>query len=179
MGKRLIDILLATVLGLLSLPFVGLIACCMWLESGSPVFYASLRVGRYGRAFRYLRFRTMSGHPPQKTRFGRFIGNLSLDELPVFWNILKGELSFIRPRPEVPEKVDLDDLVWQKILSVRPGLAGPGLLTYLDKYNETPIQERIQPDLYYAQNKSLGFDLKLMLKTIYLWVKMGHLKGKM
>jgi lipopolysaccharide/colanic/teichoic acid biosynthesis glycosyltransferase len=178
MSKRLFDILAALILGLLFLPLSGIIGCLLWLESRSPVIYPSLRVGRHGQSFYYLRFRTKTGQPLRKTRLGKFIGNLSLDELPVLWNILKGEMSFIGPRPEIPEKVDLNDPDWQTILSVRPGLTGPGLLTYLDTYNDTPVQERIQPDLYYALNRSLLFDIRLMLKTLYYWIKMGHLKGR-
>jgi lipopolysaccharide/colanic/teichoic acid biosynthesis glycosyltransferase len=179
MIKRLFDSVIAAVLGILCLPLALLIACAIWLESGSPIIYPSLRVGQFGNPFFYFRFRTMAGNPLRKTRFGRFIGNLSLDELPALWNILKGDLSIVGPRPEIPEKVDLSDPVWQTILSVRPGITGLGLLSYLDKYNETDVQERIQPDLFYALNHSFSLDIRLMWKTVYLWAKMGHLKGKM
>jgi len=178
MAKRLFDSVVAGILAILVIPLAGVIACVIWLESGSPVLHCSLRVGRYGRPFHYVRFRTMAGHPAHRTRFGRFIGNLSLDELPVLWNILKGDLSFIGPRSEIPEKVDLDDPAWQTILTVRPGITGPGLLAYLDSYNETPVHERIQPDLFYARHGSLGFDIRIMGMTIYYWVRMGHLKGR-
>jgi len=179
MIKRLFDIAIAAILGTLCLSLALLIACAVWLESGSPIIYPSLRIGQFGKPFFYFRFRTMAGDPLHKTRFGRFIGNLSLDELPVLWNVLKGELSIVGPRPEILEKVDLSDPVRQTILSVRSGITGLGLLSYLEKFNETAVQERIQPDLFYALNHSLSLDIRLMWKTAYLWAKMGHLKGKM
>ena len=87
MIKRLFDIVIAAVVGILCLPLALLIACAVWLESGSSIIYPSLRIGQFGNPFFYFRFRTMAGNPLHKTRFGRFIGNLSLDELPVLWNV--------------------------------------------------------------------------------------------
>ena len=178
MFKRLFDLILALFLGVLCLPLTLLLALLVKLESPGSAIHPSPRVGKEGKIFHYLRFRTMAGQPPRKTSLGRMIGNLSLDELPVFWNIVKGDLSFVGPRPEIPEKVDLSDPDWQTILSVRPGITGLGLLKYLDQYNQTDIHERIRPDVYYALNHSLWFDLKLMGQTFWLWLKMGHLKGK-
>jgi lipopolysaccharide/colanic/teichoic acid biosynthesis glycosyltransferase len=134
MIKRLFDIVIAAVLGILCLPVALLIACAVWLESGSRIIYPSLRIGQFGNPFFYYRFRT---------------------------------------------KVNLSDPVWQTILSVRPGITGLGLLSYLEKFNETDVQARIQPDLFYALNHSFSLDIRLMWRTAYLWTKMGHLKGKM
>jgi lipopolysaccharide/colanic/teichoic acid biosynthesis glycosyltransferase len=178
MAKRFFDIILAAILGILLLPVAVVIVILIRVESIGSVVYPSLRMGKDKRPFSLLRFRTMAGSPPQKTKFGRWIGNLSLDELPVLWNVLKGDMSFVVPRPEIPEKVDLADPDWQIILTVRPGMTGLGLLKYLDKYNETAVTERIQPDVYYAQHQSFLFDCQLLVKTISLWIRMGHLKGK-
>jgi lipopolysaccharide/colanic/teichoic acid biosynthesis glycosyltransferase len=176
--KRIGDCALALTLLAALLPLMGLIALGVRLTSPGPAVIATTRVGRGGRLFPHFRFRTMAGQPPRKTRFGRLIGNLSLDDLPTLWNVVRGDMSLIGPRPEVPENVDLGDPDWQTILRVRPGLAGPGLLTFLDRYNQTPIHERIQPDVYYARHASWRLDLALMASTVAQWVRRGHLKGR-
>lgn len=178
MVKRLFDIFFALMLLVVCSPLTLVLALAVKLSSGGPAIHASPRVGKDGEIFRYLRFRTMAGNPPTKTVLGRTLGNLSLDELPVLWNILKGELSFVGPRPERPEKVDLNDPDWQVVLTVRPGITGPGLLRYLAAYNNTAVQQRIKPDVYYALNQSFWFDCQLLGRTLLLWLKMGHLKGK-
>ena len=96
----------------------------------------------------------------------------------MLWNILKSELSVVGPRPEKTEKVDLDDADWQKVLSVKPGLMSLGGLTFLDRFNQTSVKDRIQPDVYYAENQSILLDIEILCKTLYFWVRMGHLKGK-
>ena len=168
MLKRLFDIVLAVILGVLFLPLALIIAFVIRLESPGPIVHLSRRMGKDKRPFSLLRFRTMTGSPPRKTKFGRTIGNLLLDELSALWNVFKGDMSFVGPRPEIPEKVDLADPDWQIILSVRPGMTGLGLLKYLDKYNQTAVHDRIQPDVYYAQHQSLWFDFQLLVKTIVL-----------
>jgi lipopolysaccharide/colanic/teichoic acid biosynthesis glycosyltransferase len=74
--------------------------------------------------------------------------------------------------------VDLGDPDWQKILKVKPGFMSLGGLTFLDKFNHTSVKERIQPDVYYAENQSFLLDMQILIKTCYFWVQMGHLKGK-
>lgn len=182
MLKRAFDLILAIILGIIFAPLALIIALVIQLESRGPLLYNSQRVGKGGKLFFYHRLRTAKGSPyktPWKhTRFGRFIGNLSLDEIPVLWNILKGEMSFVGPRAEKPEKVELTDPAWQKVLSVKPGLTGLGGLRFLDKYNQTSIRDRIQPEVYYAENRSFLLDVQILLKTLYFWVRMGHLKGR-
>ena len=178
MAKRTFDLIIAS-LGIAALmPLAFIIAIGIKLDSPGPVIISTRRVGRGGKIFPHYRFRTMAGEPLRKTRFGRFIGNLSLDDIPTLWNVIRGDLSLIGRRPETPDKVDLADADWQKVLSVKPGLSGLGLLTFLDRYNQTPIKDRIQPDVYYAKHQSLLFDMQLMLRTLYWWLKTGHLKGR-
>jgi lipopolysaccharide/colanic/teichoic acid biosynthesis glycosyltransferase len=176
--KRIVDCGVALALLAALLPVMALIAAAIRLTSPGPAVIATTRVGRGGRLFPHYRFRTMAGQPRRKTRFGRLIGNLSLDDLPTLWNVVRGDMSLIGPRPEVPENVDLNDPDWQAILRVRPGLAGPGLLTFLERYNQTPVKERIRPDVYYAQHASWQMDLALMASTVEHWLRRGHLKGR-
>lgn len=178
MLKRTFDIVLALFFGVLLAPLALIIALAIKLESPGPVIRLTQRVGRYGKPFFHYRFRTRSGTPPQYTRFGRFIGNLTLDEIPTLWNILKGDLSVVGPRPEHPDKVDLNDPDWQTVLSVRPGWAGLGGLTFLTQYNQTSVKERIQPEIWYVENQSFLLDLQILAKSFYLWTRMGHLKGR-
>jgi lipopolysaccharide/colanic/teichoic acid biosynthesis glycosyltransferase len=182
MMKRILDIIFAIVLGIMLTPLALIITLAIQLEARGPVLYNSERVGKDGRRFFYHRLRRTKGTPGKPpyefTRVGRFIGNLSLDEIPMLWNILKGELSFIGPRPEKPEKVDLNDPDWQQILAVKPGLMSLGGLTFPDQFNQTSVKDRIQPDVYYAENQSIQLDMEILFKTLYFWVRMGHLKGK-
>jgi lipopolysaccharide/colanic/teichoic acid biosynthesis glycosyltransferase len=176
--KRLFDTLIALGLLIALAPVAMLIALGIKYESQGPVLIATQRVGRAGQLFAHYRFRTMAGTPLQKTRFGRFIGNLSLDDLPTLWNVLRGDMSLIGPRPEIPENVDLSDMNWQKTLAIRPGLSGLGLLTLREQYNSTSVQERLQLEVYYAEHSSFLFDVQLLFQTIYWWLRIGHLKGR-
>ena len=176
--KRVLDILIALGILIVCSPLVIVIALGTKLDSPGPVIVSTRRVGRGGRLFSHYRFRTMAGNPLHKTRFGRFIGNRSLDDLPTLWNVVRGDMSLIGPRPEIPEKVDLSDANWRKVLSVRPGLSGLGLLTLRERYNQTSVQERLQPEVYYAERSSFLFDVQLMLQTLYWWLRMGHMKGR-
>lgn len=160
------------------MPLMILIAIGIKLESPGAAIIGTQRVGKGFKVFAHYRFRTMAGTPLRKTRFGRFIGNLSLDDLPTFWNVVKGDMSLIGPRPEAPEKVDTNDLDWQRVLAIKPGLLGLGMLTFLEQYNQTSVKDRIQPELYYVEHQSLLFDLHILLKSLALWVRMGHLKGR-
>jgi lipopolysaccharide/colanic/teichoic acid biosynthesis glycosyltransferase len=184
-GKRLLDIAVALVCMVLLAPLAVVIGLGVKLTSPGPIMISTMRVGRGGRLFRHYRFRTMpvgthgSASPqPNKTPFGRAIGNLSLDDLPTLVNVLKGDMSIVGPRPEVPEKVDLQSALWQKVLTARPGLMGLGALTHLSAYNSTPVSERILPEVYYVEHQSLLLDLKVIGRTIYWLLRMGHLKGR-
>jgi lipopolysaccharide/colanic/teichoic acid biosynthesis glycosyltransferase len=179
MIKRIVDLLVATTFLVTLLPVAVIIAIGSKLGSSGPAIYATGRVGKAGRIFAHYRFRTMAGRPPATTRFGRTIGDLTLDEIPGLWNVIRGDLSLIGPRAPKPEEVVRTETDWQKVLSIRPGLSGLGILTFLDVYNQTPVGERIKPDVYYVEHYSALLDIRLMAKTLYLLVKMGHLKGRL
>ena len=183
MLKRSFDLILATLLGFILAPLALIIGLIIQLESRGPFLFNSERVGKDGKRFVLHRLRISKGSPYQTswvpTRFGRIVQNLALPEIAVFWNVLKGEMSIVGPRPEKREKVDLTDRDWQKVLSVKPGFAGLGGLTFLDEYDQTSVKDRIQPEVYYVENQSFLLDVKILLRTLHVWVRMGNPKGKL
>jgi len=111
-------------------PILLVIAIAIWLDDRGAVFYRQVRVGRYGRTFTMYKFRSMrskSGPPltcegdPRVTRVGRFLRAHKLDELPQFWNIVRGEMAWIGPRPEVPEFVDMEGPLWRQVFATSAG----------------------------------------------------------
>ena len=139
--KRLGDLLVATPLLIITAPLLAIIAVAIKLDSRGPILYRRRCIGQFGRLFDVLRFRTMvesSIHcsvDDRLTPVGRFIRNYSLDELPILFNVLRGEMSIIGPRPTEPRFVDLADPAWQQILSVRPGVISYAILGLAGNYN--------------------------------------------
>jgi lipopolysaccharide/colanic/teichoic acid biosynthesis glycosyltransferase len=192
MIKRLFD-LVGAVLGLLVLlPFFIAVAVMIKSDSQGPVFFKQQRMGRGFRPFLIYKFRTMKqdsessgglitvGQDPRITRVGRFLRRAKLDELPQLINILKGEMSFVGPRPEVPHFVELFRPDYTEILSVRPGITDLASLKYRDEATlldraDDPEEEyvtRVLPDKIrlakeYLRCSSFVFDLSLMAKTLF------------
>jgi Undecaprenyl-phosphate glucose phosphotransferase len=178
--KRAFD-LVSSALGLVVLSPV-LLAIALWvkLDSRGPVLYAQERVGMNGRRFRMLKFRTMrtdaeaSGQPgwttaddPRRTRAGRVLRPLSLDELPQLCNVFVGEMSLVGPRPERPVYVEQFRASVPRYMlrhHVKAGITGWAQVHGLR--GDTPLDRRIEYDLYYIRNWSLGFDLKILLMTV-------------
>jgi lipopolysaccharide/colanic/teichoic acid biosynthesis glycosyltransferase len=157
---------------------------------GGPVFYRGLRVGRWGRPFRIYKFRTMvlnaekiggpstSDDDPRITRVGRFLRKYKLDELPQLINVLKGEMSFVGPRPEVQLEVDLYTEGEEALLNVRPGITDYASIRFHDEgeilrgspdpheaYRRLIRPEKIKLGLEYVRNHSLWVDLRIMVET--------------
>jgi len=190
-AKRLLDILIS-LLGLaLSGPLCLAIAAWIKLDSPGPVFYQGTRVGKGGRLFKMLKFRSMvtnaeqlggpstAGDDPRVTRAGRFLRRYKLDELPQLINVLKGDMSLVGPRPEVPQYVAMYTAEEKAILSVRPGITDWASLWNSDEgawlagaddpervYLEAirPIKLRLQ--LKYVRERSFGVDLRILLATL-------------
>jgi exopolysaccharide biosynthesis polyprenyl glycosylphosphotransferase len=179
--KRLMDFAVsALVLVLLSWLYL-LIALAVRLVDGSPVFYKQRRVGMDGREFNMLKFRTMrtnaegktgavwaAKNDPRVTPFGRFLRRWSLDELPQFWSVLKGEMSLVGPRPERPEFVDKFAEYVPSYLDrhrVKSGLTGWAVIHGF-RGSLTTIEERTEYDLYYVENWTLWLDIRILLRTI-------------
>jgi len=180
--KRAFDIVVsATGLVLIS-PLLGLIALQVKLSSKGPVFYSQKRIGMYGRPFRIYKFRTMidnaeaDGVPhltldddPRITGVGRWLRKYRLDELPQLWNILRGDMSIVGPRPERPyfiEQIMAEAPYYCLLYKVRPGLTswGPIRVGYTDTMEK--MIERLNGDIVYVENMSLLLDLKIMFFTI-------------
>ncbi len=180
--QRVVDICLSIFGLILFLPFFPVIVLMIVFNSGLPVFYTQTRVGRAGRVFRVYKFRTMiqnaeraSGpawahaQDPRITRIGGFLRKTRIDEIPQLLNILKGEMSFVGPRPERPEFVSRfkeDIPFYSRRHSVMPGLTGWAQVMY--KYTSSPEEtlEKLQYDLYYIKNRSFLLYMIILLRTV-------------
>ena len=179
MLKRGMDILGSAVLILITLPLMLVIALGVKLSSPGPVLFMQDRVGKNKKIFKMLKFRSMRVNSsektgwseksdPRKTRFGSFIRKFSLDELPQFFNVLVGQMSLVGPRPEVPYHVDhfRDEIPLYLVRQqVRPGMTGWAQVN--GWRGDTSIRERVEHDIWYIENWSLGLDLKILFKTVF------------
>ena len=160
---------------LVTSPLLGLAALVVKLEDGGPVFYRQLRVGKDGRDFELLKLPTMvvdaerqgAGYAvdrddPRITRAGRVLRRLSIDELPQLWNVLRGEMSLVGPRPTLRYQVDRYDERQRSRLDVKPGLTG---WAQVNGRAALPWDERIELDLWYVEHRSTGLDLKILVRT--------------
>ena len=184
--KEIIDIVLGTIGLILFSPLFIIIAILIKLDSEGPIFYKHLRVGRYGKPFYLWKFRTMykdadkilDKYPelkkefekefklkndPRVTRIGKFLRKFSLDEIPQIFNILKGEMSIVGPRPVTFMELEKYGEYKDEVLRVKPGLTG---LWQVSGRSDLDYARRIALDLYYIQNWSLLLDIKIILKTI-------------
>jgi exopolysaccharide biosynthesis polyprenyl glycosylphosphotransferase len=184
--KRLIDMLFSSVMLVILSPAIFAIAAAVKLDSRGPAFYVSNRVGKNGRSFRCIKFRTMDcdaekrraelqhmnerdgvlfkiTNDPRITRLGRFLRKYSLDEVPQLMNVLRGEMSIVGPRPPLASEVREYKLSHLRRLSVTPGITG---LWQVQARQDPSFNSYISLDLSYIENWSIWLDLKIMLKTI-------------
>ncbi|MGA9567985.1 MAG: exopolysaccharide biosynthesis polyprenyl glycosylphosphotransferase [Candidatus Korobacteraceae bacterium] len=174
-AKRALDVGLSALLLVLCVPVLGAAAVAVRLGSAGPVIFRQQRVGRNGRHFAIYKFRTMhsdcaryatspiSGRDPRITRVGRFLRHTCIDELPQLVNVLRGEMSLVGPRPEMPFVVEQYEPIHLKRLSVLPGLTG---LWQLSADRQAPIHENISYDLYYVRHRSVLMDMAILLHTL-------------
>jgi len=173
-------------------PLAIIIGLAIAATSGSPILFRQKRVGRNGRQFDVFKFRTMTlsqtGPQPQVTssndgritRLGRVLRKTKLDEMPTLWNVLRGDMALVGPRPEVPRYVNENDPQWRLILAVRPGITDP---TTLSLRNEEELLARAHPDvetfyvtqlqpaklsgyINYLQQRTLGTDVRVIYRTL-------------
>lgn len=174
-SKRIIDVILSLIATTAFLPFWVIIIISIKLESNGPAIFTQERIGKDGRPFLMYKFRTMykevnpNDYAPRLksdkrvTKIGRLLRKTSLDELPQFWNVLKGEMSIVGPRPEMSFIVK-NYTEWQKRrLDVKPGITG---LWQILGRKDLPLHENIEYDFYYIKNQSLLLDLVILIKTI-------------
>jgi len=167
-------------------PVLGLAALAVKLEDGGPVFYRQTRVGKGGRDFELLKLRTMvvgaeklgAGYAveqgdPRITRVGRLFRRLSIDELPQLWDVLRGEMSLIGPRPTLRYQVERYDEHQRRRLDVRPGLTG---WAQIHGRAELPWEDRIELDVWYVDHRSPLVDLKILARTPFALFR-GTYKG--
>jgi len=193
-GKRLMDIGLALLLGLLLFVPIILIAIAVLMIDGRPVFYASKRMKAPGQSFTLWKFRTMTSKERDAsvsaaykqdriTPIGRMLRQRRLDELPQLWNILRGDMSFVGPRPPLPRFVRLRPEIYAKVLKNRPGVTGLATLVYHrreesmlsrcysqsetdDTYLRRCIPAKAKIDMIWSRNRSICFDAVLIFRTV-------------
>jgi sugar transferase (PEP-CTERM system associated) len=180
--KRGIDLVLASVGTILSAPLTLLTALAVYLDSGGPILYCQERVGENGNTFTVYKFRSMrvdaeKGGTPvwathqddRITRVGRIIRKTRLDELPQFWNVLRGDMSFVGPRPERPffvEQLAREIPFYQQRHAVKPGLTGWAQVKYQYGSSVEDSMEKLRYDLYYVKHLSLSFDVSIVFDTV-------------
>jgi lipopolysaccharide/colanic/teichoic acid biosynthesis glycosyltransferase len=172
----------------LTLPLLGLLALAIRLESPGPAVYSAVRIGEGGVGFRCHKLRTMGRdaaagpaitgqEDPRVTRLGRALRRLRLDELPQLWNVARGEMRLVGPRPEAPPFVDLDDPLRREVLTVRPGLTGLAQLFFADEareldgpdpeatYRSRILPRKLRLDAAYVRHRAVGLDLWILAAT--------------
>ncbi len=190
-AKRLFDVLVAGALLVVLAPVMLLVALVIWLDSPGPVLFGQTRIGRHGQPFRMLKFRTMrqdrrvrpgspppdveerrrrhkSNGDPRVTRVGRALRRTALDELPQFWNVLRGEMSLVGPRPELSHIVDAYEPWQHRRHTVLPGVTG---WWQVNRDGRRLMHEQTDLDLYYVERQSFALDLQILLRTIGVVVR--------
>jgi lipopolysaccharide/colanic/teichoic acid biosynthesis glycosyltransferase len=194
--------LVAAIALVLLSPVLATIAGVVWLDSRGPVLFGATRVGRWGRTFTAWKIRTMSWQPngeglpisvagdPRVTHFGSFLRRARLDELPQLWNVVRGDMRFVGPRPEDPRFVDQEDIRQRTVLAERPGITGLAQLAFADEARflglddpEGTYRSVIQPrkllvDLAYIQHRSTAVDLWIIAATVRVIFGRGTPAGK-
>lgn len=171
-GKRFFDCFLSVTIGFILIPLILTIILLVRFRLGSPVIFKQKRPGKNGKIFLMYKFRTMTEEKDDAgkllpddqrlTGFGKFLRSTSLDELPELWNIIKGDMSLVGPRPLLPEYLSLYNENQNKRHDVRPGLTG---LAQVNGRNVISWEEKFEYDIQYVENISLKLDLLIILKT--------------
>jgi sugar transferase EpsL len=176
--KRALELMLAVPALLMLLPLLGAIALAIRLSHGPSVLFRQVRPGKDGRPFEICKFRTMreaTGDDARSlsdaeriTRFGSFLRSTSLDELPELWNVIRGEMSIVGPRPLLMEYLPLYTEEQARRHSVRPGLTG---WSQINGRNAAGWTERLAMDVWYVENRTLALDLRILLVTFWKVVR--------
>jgi undecaprenyl phosphate N,N'-diacetylbacillosamine 1-phosphate transferase len=186
-GKRALDIALASAVAIVVSPLLAGIAAAIKLESRGPIFFKQERVGRHGESFEILKFRSLAQEQPREpgdylisasdpriTRVGRFLRRWSLDELPQLWNVLRGDMSIVGPRPTLRYQVEQYDDFQRRRLEVLPGVTG---WAQVAGRNALSWPEKIKLDVWYVDHRSLKLDLRILLATVPTLVRPRSVYG--
>jgi lipopolysaccharide/colanic/teichoic acid biosynthesis glycosyltransferase len=181
--SRVLDVVLAALLLLVTAPLLALAALAIRVESRGPVFYRQLRVGRDGESFELWKLRTMVpgaesmgagiyvlDGDPRITRVGRMLRRFSLDELPNLMNVLRGDMAIVGPRPTVQEQVDRYTDRQRRRLEVKPGITG---WAQINGRTSLPWPDRIELDVWYVEHRSMRLDLRILARTARM-LATGH-----
>ena len=178
--KHILDKVFGAILLILLSPILAILALMVKVDSRGPIIFKQKRLGKNGAIFEMYKFRTMyvdapdlrnedgstfnSDNDPRVTKVGKILRKTSLDELPQILNILKGEMSFIGPRPDLPDHYELYSEADKKKLTVRPGVTG---YAQANGRNSNSWAQRIAMDIFYIENFSLLMDVKILFKTVF------------
>jgi lipopolysaccharide/colanic/teichoic acid biosynthesis glycosyltransferase len=184
-AKRVFDIGLATCATAVASPVLAGIALAIKLESRGPVLFRQERIGRHGRPFEIVKFRTLVGGPASDpadfllsasdqriTRVGAFLRRWSLDELPQLWNVIRGDMSIVGPRPTLRYQVEQYDDFQRRRLEVSPGVTG---WAQIAGRNALSWPERIKLDVWYVEHRSFLLDLRILVATLPTLVRPGSI----
>lgn len=186
--KRILDIIISIVLLPFVLLFVILLLPIIYFDDHGPIFYNGERLGKNGKIFKMYKFRTMKmnskdirnedgstyngNDDPRVTKIGKILRKTSIDEIPQIFNVLKGDMSFIGPRPDLPEHINLYDDNEKRKLEVLPGITGYNQAYYR---NSVEWKQRIMNDIYYIDNLSFIMDIRVFFKTIQSVLKKDNI----
>jgi exopolysaccharide biosynthesis polyprenyl glycosylphosphotransferase len=185
-SKRAFDICASLIALILLMPVFAVLAALIRMDSPGPVFFRQERIGKGGKPFFIWKFRSMrvdaeksgpalsSENDPRITKIGLFLRKLRLDELPQFWNVLRGDMSIVGPRPE--RQYFIDQIVqvaphYRHLHKIRPGITSWGQVKYGYAENVEEMVERLKFDILYMENMSIGLDLKILLYTLIVIVE--------
>jgi len=180
-AKRILDIIFALLIGVCVIPIMIIAAIIIKLESKGPVFFIQERIGEGNKPFKIVKFRSMTTDAEKDgpkwatkndnrvTKFGKFMRLTRIDELPQLWNVLRGEMSFVGPRPEREffiKQLEKEIMYYNLRHTVKPGLTGWAQVMYPYGASVEDAYRKLQYDLYYIKNHDIIFDMKILLKTV-------------
>ena len=189
-SKRLFDLLASFTLLIILLPLILIILLLILFDSGKPVFFRQERIGKAGKNFKIFKFRTMKRYTAKEdgitlandariTKIGMFLRRYRLDEIPQLFNIIKGEMSFVGPRPDLSKYYVTNDYAHMCVLLIKPGVTGNATLKFKDEdkilaqsenpektYKEEIFPEKIRLNIEYIKQLSISYDLKIIFRTI-------------
>ncbi len=168
--KPFFDILFAVILGISLVPFSIIISLIVWLNLRRPPIFIQSRIGKNHKSFKCYKFRTMrvDGDESTTSAFGKLMRSTSVDELPQILNVIKGKMSFVGPRPLLPEYLPFYNAQEQKRHLVKPGLTG---WAQVNGRNAIDWGARMEKDIFYIEHISLGLDIKILLLTVMVLIK--------